>query len=326
MATTLSGGTTPKPGSGSAWSAAWSATPFGTGAPARLTACPAPAKLNLFLHITGRRPDGYHLLQTVFQLLDHGDLLDFTVRDDGAIRRASVLSDVAEESDLTVRAARLLQAAVYSKTGHLPPGADIKIDKRLPMGGGLGGGSSDAATTLMALNYLWRAGLSRAELMALGVQLGADVPFFLFGSNAFAEGIGEALRAVDTPACWYVVIEPGVVVPTKRIFGATHLTRNSKPVKIADFSRAPDGFGKNDLQDTASALYAPVAEAIALLGKFGNARMTGSGACVFCAFATEDLAEAALAATRREMEGTMPAQSRAWKAAALQQHPLAALR
>src|SRR5471030_1803195 len=156
--------------------------------------CPAPAKLNLFLHITGRRADGYHLLQTVFQLLDHGDTLHFNLRDDNAIRRVTELEGVPEQQDLIIRAARLLQAEVLRRTGALPRGVDIAIDKVLPMGGGLGGGSSDAATTLMALNHLWQAGLNKQELMALGLPLGADIPFFIFGETAFAEGVGEALQ------------------------------------------------------------------------------------------------------------------------------------
>ena len=292
--------------------------------PRSLVNCPAPAKLNLFLHVTGRRADGYHLLQTVFQLLDYGDVLHFTMRDDGIVRRVSTLEGVSEEDDLTVRAARLLQAAIKEHTGRPAPGADIDVDKHLPLGGGLGGGSSDAATTLMALNHLWNGGLSREALMALGLQLGADVPFFIFGCNAFAEGIGEVLAAVDTPASWYVVLEPGVIVPTAEIFGATGLTRNTKPVRIADFSRAPAGFGKNDLQEVASALHAPIAEAIAWLAQFGNARMTGSGG-----FGNEQQADAALAATVAKILAATPDKAaatwKAWKAEALVQHPLAYL-
>ena len=298
--------------------------------PARMENCAAPAKLNLFLHVTGRRADGYHLLQTVFQLIDHGDLLHFTRRDDGVVRRIGTVAGVAEADDLTVRAARLLQAEI-ARYGDQPvpvPGADIEIDKRLPMGGGLGGGSSDAATTLMVLNYLWGAGLSRQALMALGLQLGADVPFFIFGQNAFAEGIGEALVVVETPDCWYVVIEPGVMVPTSTIFNASRLTRDTKAVRIADFSRAPIGFGKNDLQEVAAALHAPIAAAIAWLGRFGEARMTGSGACVFCAFGSEANADAAVTATRAMIAGAagevanQAEQWQAWKAKALKQHPL----
>lgn len=279
--------------------------------------CPAPAKLNLFLHVTGRREDGYHLLQTVFQLIDYCDTLDFDVREDGLICRRNALPGVAESDDLTVRAAKLLQTATRPAMGGKLLGVDIAVSKRLPMGGGLGGGSSDAATTLLALNHLWRTGLSTAELMKLGVQLGADVPFFLLGENAFAEGIGESLHAIATPKRWFVVIEPGVSIPTPTIFRSTDLTRDTKPVRITDFSDAPIGFGKNDLQAVAVKLFPPVAEAIEWLGKFGEARMTGSGACVFCSFESERDADKVLE--------QMPQRWKAWKAEALMKHPLSHL-
>jgi 4-diphosphocytidyl-2-C-methyl-D-erythritol kinase len=285
--------------------------------------CPAPAKLNLFLHVTGRRADGYHLLQTAFQLVDHGDTLHFDLREDGAIRRVTDLAGVPEEQDLIVRALRLLQAEFLRRHGRMPPGVDVAIDKRLPMGGGLGGGSSDAATALMAVNHLWQAGLDRDDLMALGLPLGADIPFFIFGENAFAEGVGERLQPLATPDCWYVVIEPGVAVPTAAIFCAGDLTRDSKPVKITDFSRHltiesdRKGFGKNDLQSVATRLFPPVAEAVEWLKNYGDARMTGSGACVFCAFANEAQAAAVLA--------EMPPKWRAWKAKSLKRHPMRAL-
>lgn len=277
--------------------------------------CLAPAKLNLFLHVVGRRPDGYHLLQTAFQLLDHGDLLDFHLRDDGEIRRITDLPGVPEESDLVIRAARLLQAT-------LPPGrvrgADIAVTKRLPMGGGLGGGSSDAATTLLALNHLWEAGKSREELMALGLSLGADVPFFLFGRNAFAEGVGERLTPIDGLDCWFVVIEPGVAVPTPEIFRAPDLTRDSNPVTMPDFSETlQNGFGKNDLQAVAARLFPEVAAAIAWLAEYGKARMTGSGACVFMPCDSETQADRVLSEA--------PERWKAWKARGIRQHPLAGL-
>jgi 4-diphosphocytidyl-2-C-methyl-D-erythritol kinase len=282
--------------------------------------CPAPAKLNLFLHVNGRRADGYHLLQTVFQLIDHGDTLHYTLRDDSALRRVTDLPGVPEESDLIIRAARLLQAEVLRRSGALPRGVDIAIDKVLPMGGGVGGGSSDAATTLMVLNKLWNAGLDKDELMALGLPLGADIPFFIFGETAFAEGVGEALRPVRAPECWYVVIEPGVAVPTAAIFCSEHLTRDTPPVIITDFSSYLEnqtglkGYGKNDLQQVATSLFPPVAEAIEWLGAHGDARMTGSGACVFCAVASQAEADAVLK--------QVPARWTAWKAQALTRHPL----
>jgi 4-diphosphocytidyl-2-C-methyl-D-erythritol kinase len=288
-----------------------------------LHACPAPAKLNLFLHVTGRRPDGYHLLQTVFQLIGRGDTLDFELRSDGLICRTTDVPGVPHEHDLIVRALGLLQAEHQRRHGVAPPGIDVAIDKQLPMGGGLGGGSSDAATALMVANVLWNSALSQQELMALALPLGADIPFFIFGQTAFAEGVGEALQAVDGPQCWYVVIEPGVAVPTAAIFCAEHLTRDTKPVRIADFSRHlmsrtdSGGFGKNDLQAVASALFPPVAEALEWLGSFGDARMTGSGACVFCAFSSESEADT----VRRQV----PLVWQAWIAPALAQHPLRAV-
>ena len=291
--------------------------------PTSLHDCPAPAKLNLFLHVNGRRADGYHLLQTVFQLVDHGDTLHFDLRTDGQIRRTTDVPGVPEESDLVVRILRLLQAEHLRRHGRAAPGIDVAIDKILPMGGGLGGGSSDAATALMAVNRIWASGLSRQDMMALALPLGADIPFFIFGQSAFAEGVGEALQSVQTPDCWFVVIEPGVAVPTAAIFCSDHLTRSTKPVRIADFSRHLTSrtdlrqFGKNDLQAVASALFPPVAQAIEWLGSYGDARMTGSGACVFCAFSSESECDAVLAA--------MPAVWLAWKAQALARHPLHAV-
>lgn len=285
-----------------------------------LNNCPAPAKLNLFLHVTGRRPDGYHLLQTAFQLIDYGDILHFATRDDGVINRTNDIPGVPAASDLVVRAAQLLKAAAGKiDTSHL--GADISVEKRLPMGGGLGGGSSDAATTLIALNHLWQTGFSRIELMRLGLQLGADVPFFIFGQNAFAEGVGEDLTPLDTPDCWYVVIEPGVSVPTAAIFSNPDLTRNTKAVRMSDFSRAPIGFGKNDLQFVATKLFPPIDEAINWLRQYGEARMTGSGACVFCAFQHEHQADEVLQAVRKSGS----AQWKAWKAKSIERHPLSGL-
>lgn len=271
--------------------------------------CPAPAKLNLFLHVTGRRADGYHLLQTAFQLIDQTDLLDFYSNADGQIQRLNQLDGVAAEDDLVIRAARLLQQQTGSKLG-----AAIRLHKRLPMGGGLGGGSSDAATTLIALNHLWQTGLKRQELMALSLQLGADVPFFVFGQNAFAEGVGEELQPLSTPARYFVVIQPGVQVPTPLIFKDQGLTRNTPAVRIADFPSNAAANWKNDLQAVASRLFPEVDKALVALAKYGDAKMTGSGACVFCAFATLDAAQQALQELRNDWQ--------AWIAKSLDFHPM----
>jgi 4-diphosphocytidyl-2-C-methyl-D-erythritol kinase len=263
--------------------------------------------------VVGRRDDGYHLLQSVFQLIDLQDTLHFDLRDDERIVRVTDLADVPEADDLVIRAAKLLKTAASSR-GQSVCGVDIGLDKRIPMGGGLGGGSSDAATVLLALNHLWQLGMSRAELMHLGVQLGADVPFFLLGQNAFAEGIGEQLLALSLPSAWYVVIHPGVAVPTPLVFGAAELTRNTKVVKIADFSASPLGFGKNDLQAVVVNAFPAVAEAIKWLSHHGEARMTGSGACVFARFESESDAEVIL--------NQLPAQWRGWAVRSLNDHPL----
>ncbi|MBP0599974.1 4-(cytidine 5'-diphospho)-2-C-methyl-D-erythritol kinase [Herbaspirillum sp. LeCh32-8] len=280
-----------------------------------LNACPAPAKLNLFLHVTGRRPDGYHLLQSAFQLIDRCDTLDFTVRDDSAIVRTNDIPGVPAQSDLVVRAANLLREAA----GRPELGASITVHKILPMGGGLGGGSSDAATTLLALNHLWQTGFTRQELMDIGLKLGADVPFFIFGRNAFAEGVGEALSPLETADCWYVVVEPGVSVPTATIFSSKVLTRDTEAVRIADFPDATkqlvSSFGKNDLEMVATAHFPEIADVIQWLSKFGNARMTGSGACVFSAFEHEHEAD--------EVLKQLPSRWIGWKAKAMQEHPLA---
>ena len=274
--------------------------------------CQAPAKLNLFLHVTGRRADGYHLLQTAFQLIDRCDTLEIEVRADSRIVRSNDIPGVPAESDLIVRAAQLLQRHTGCKQG-----ANLTLHKILPMGGGLGGGSSDAASTLIALNHLWQTGLSKTDLMALGLQLGADVPFFIFGENAFAEGVGEELCAIQTPERWFVVIEPGVQVPTPAIFSAKELTRDTKPVRIADFSSTAEMFWKNDLQTVACALFPEVDEAVTWLSQFGNAKMTGSGACVFCAFADESAADKVI--------NQVPERWTSWKAKALSRHPMADL-
>lgn len=282
----------------------------------QLIDCAAPAKLNLFLHVVGRRADGYHLLQSVFQLIDLHDTLHFRLREDQAIVRSTEIDGVAAEQDLSVRAARLLQSEAQTR-GIDVAGVEIAIEKRLPMGGGIGGGSSNAATTLIALNHLWGIGLSRMDLMRLGLALGADVPFFLGGGNAFVEGIGERLTPVQTAPCWFVLIHPGVSVPTPLIFQSPELTRDSKVVKIADFSDRLPGFGRNDLQAVAARAFPPVADALDWLSHRADARMTGSGAGVFASFASESDAAATLQ--------QVPAQWRAWKAKALAEHPMAHL-
>ncbi|NJM12760.1 MAG: 4-(cytidine 5'-diphospho)-2-C-methyl-D-erythritol kinase [Synechococcaceae cyanobacterium SM1_2_3] len=250
-------------------------------------AWPAPAKLNLMLRIVGRRADGYHLLQTVFQFLDCGDWLWFEPRTDGSIIRASEIPGIPLDADLTVRAARLLQ-----QTAGVSHGATIRIAKQLPMGSGLGGGSSDAATTLIALNYHWRTGLTQMELAALGLTLGADVPVFVHGQAAWAEGVGEQLTPVELDQPWFVVLTPACHVATGAVFNDPELTRNSPLITIADFLA---GAGGNDCETVVYRRYPEVAAAAAWLAQFGAARLTGTGACVFAAFKDEASAESVLA-------------------------------
>jgi len=273
---------------------------------------PAPAKLNLFLHVTGRRSDGYHILESLFVALDFGDTLALTRRDDGAIVRTSGAPGVAVEADLAVRAARALQQE--TATGY---GVDIAIDKRIPQGGGLGGGSSDAATVLLALNRLWRLGLSREALMRIGLTLGADVPFFVFGAPAIVRGIGERLTAVSLPPLWVSVLVSPIAVATASIFAAPELTRATPSVKMDVFS---EGYGRNDLQTVAVARFPDIATTLARLAlRSPTARMTGSGGCVFAWFASEAEAAAALAAVKDAAPG-----ARGFVARTLARHPLAA--
>lgn len=240
---------------------------------------PAPAKLNLFLHVTGRRADGYHTLQTLFQFLDLADHLRFTITPDGQVSRATDLPGVPEAADLCVRAARMLQAA--SACAH---GVRISLTKHLPVGGGLGGGSSDAATTLLALNHLWDIHMPVPELAALALRLGADVPVFIHGHAAWAEGIGEQLTAMDPPQPWYVVLVPPVQVSTAAVFQSGELTHPSTAITIRDFHA---GRGRNDLEPVVCRLYPQVHKALQWLSHYGQARMTGSGACVFLPVETE---------------------------------------
>jgi 4-diphosphocytidyl-2-C-methyl-D-erythritol kinase len=274
---------------------------------------PAPAKLNLMLRVVGRRPDGYHLLQTVFRLIEYGDEVRLAVRADGLVRRLQPTPGVPEGDDLAVRAARLLKTA--SGTPH---GADIAVIKRVPLGAGLGGGSSDAATTLIALNHLWSTGLTRAELQALAAGLGADIPFFVFGESAFAEGIGEVLQPIALPPAWYVVLTPQIEVSTARVFAHPDLKRDSKPIKMQAFSAGGSlTCAANDLQSLVCRLYPEVARHLDWLQRHGPVLMTGSGASVFCAFESEDAALAVLAQRPAGMQGFV--------ARGLDRHPLHAL-
>ena len=269
---------------------------------------PAPAKLNLFLRITGRRADGYHELQTVFRLLEWGDTLRLRVRTDGRIERhGESVAGVAAADDLTVRAANLLQSAA-----NIGKGADIAIEKRIPAGGGFGGGSSDAATVLVALNVLWGAGLDSEELAALGLQIGADVPVFVHGRNAWAEGVGERLQPIELPPAWYLLADPGVHAPTAGLFQAPDLTRNAVPATISDFVSGTE-LG-NAFEPVLRAREPAVEAMFGALSQVGRPRLTGSGSGCFVEFATRESAEAALSA--------LPTGIKAWVAAGAARSPL----
>jgi 4-diphosphocytidyl-2-C-methyl-D-erythritol kinase len=244
---------------------------------------PAPAKLNLFLHITGRRPDGYHLIQTVFQFIDYCDMLSFDVRDDEEIRCTHEIPGITPDKDLIFRAARMLQQASGTRLG-----ADIRVDKKIPLGGGLGGGSSDAATTLVALNALWDTALPKSQLMELGLQLGADIPVFIAGQASWAEGIGEKLTPLLLQEPWYVVIIPPCPVDTAEVFNKPELTRDCHPIRIENFL---SGQGVNVCEPVVCKGYPPVAHALEWLSKFAEARMSGTGACVFAPFSESKLAD-----------------------------------
>lgn len=259
------------------------------------TGWPAPAKLNLTLRILGRRADGYHRLQTLFQFLDVGDDLHLTVRPDGQIRLLIPVPGVPDEENLVVRAARLLQAVTGCQLG-----VDLRLDKRLPQGGGLGGGSSDAATTLVALNQLWGTGLGEDELAELGLALGADVPVFVRGRAAWGEGVGERLTPVMVPECWFLVLTPPCLVTTADVFRHPKLTRNSPSITIADFISGDD---RNDCLEVVRGGYPPVARAIDWLDGFARARLTGTGACVFASFNSRAEAEAVLLQAPAELPG-----------------------
>jgi 4-diphosphocytidyl-2-C-methyl-D-erythritol kinase len=246
------------------------------------TAWPAPAKLNLFLHITGRRADGYHLLQTVFQFIQLQDEIDFTVLDSDEVRRSSEMPGVNAEDDLVVRAARMLKEKTGCKLG-----VDINVTKSIPEGGGLGGGSSDAATTLVALNELWKTGLSLEELGRMGLSLGADVPIFVHAHAAWAEGVGENLMPIEPQESWYLVIHPGCSVATQTVFNAEDLTRNTAAITIRDFL---EGGGRNDCELVVRNHYEKVAKALDWLGQFAPVKLTGTGACLFAPFSEEQQA------------------------------------
>ena len=268
---------------------------------------PAPAKLNLFLHVLGRRADGYHELQTVFQLIGLYDTIDIAVREDGVIARPNGPAGVPEDEDLVVRAARALKEATGTGLG-----ASISIKKSIPMGGGLGGGSSDAATTLLALNAMWRTGLTSAQIAAIGLNLGADVPVFVAGRSAWAEGVGERLTPVTLGGdSWYLVLFPGVAVPTAAVFQAAELTRNSPPTTMRGFLETG---GRNDCEEVVRARFPAVAEALDWLARHAPARLTGTGSCVFAKFAN--------AAAAERIAARVPDTWRAYVARGLDESPL----
>jgi 4-diphosphocytidyl-2-C-methyl-D-erythritol kinase len=276
----------------------------------------APAKINLFLHITGQRTDGYHLLQTVFRLLDLFDKIYLKTTNDGVIKRVNDVPNVPAEQDLCIQAAKLLQQHT-----QCPMGVEIMVEKHIPMGGGLGGGSSDGATVLLALNRLWQLNLNRKELMSLGLKLGADVPFFIFGENAWAEGVGEQLEAIDLHDAYYVIANPNIHVSTKQIFANKQLTKNAIPKTMSDFSRAVNFQAynlsaefTNQLEKIVCIEYPAVLDCINWLSQFGDARMSGSGASVFLEVLDEK------AATK--ICNQMPNDFQGFVAKGLNQHPL----
>jgi len=271
---------------------------------------PAPAKLNLFLHVIGRREDGYHLLQTAFRFINHSDRLRFDITHNGVIRHANLISGLTEMDDLCVRAAKLLR----QRSGRESLGVEIHLEKNIPLGGGLGGGSSDAATTLIALNRLWGIDWERERLMALGLELGADIPVFIYGRNAFAEGVGEELYAVDLPSAWYVVLTPPVQISTAAVFTSKELTRNTIPIKMAAFSM---GQGHNDLEPVAMRMQPVIAEWLEWLKQqHGTTKvaMSGSGSCVFAEFSSESAA--------REVFWRLPGDMSGFVVSGLARHPL----
>ncbi len=281
----------------------------------------APAKINLFLHITGQRADGYHLLQTVFRLLDFYDIIYLKPTQTNTIKRVNDVAGIPEAQDLCIRAAKLLQQHAHCKLG-----VEIAVEKHIPMGGGLGGGSSDAATVLLALNRLWQLNLSRTELLSLSLQLGADVPFFIYGTNAWAEGIGEQLQPVKLRDAYYVVLNPNVHVSTAQIFANKQLTKNAIPKTMSGFSEMANSGGgtsvvgntnaefTNHLEKIVCNDYPPVLACLTWLKQFGDARMSGSGASVFLEVASEKIATELCNKTPKDVQGFV--------AKGLNQHPL----
>ena len=276
----------------------------------------APAKINLFLHITGQRPDGYHLLQTVFRLLDFYDTIYLKPTQTSVIKRVNTVEGVPEAQDLCVRAAKLLQEHTHCKLG-----VEILVEKNIPIGGGLGGGSSDAATVLMALNRLWALNLSRAELLSIGLKLGADVPFFIFGYNAWAEGVGEQLQKIILNDAYYIVLNPNIHVSTAQIFANKQLTKNANPKTMSDFSESSnsvsgnlaEGF-TNQLEKVVCNDYPAVLACIEWLKQFGDARMSGSGASVFLEVADKKIANDICSQKPKNIQGFV--------AKGLNQHPM----
>ena len=269
---------------------------------------PAPAKINLFLHITGRRDDGYHLLQTAFQFLDYGDSLNFRIRSDGVINRHTDIPGVPAEEDLVIRAARALQ-----ETSKTPLGVEIEIEKNLPMGGGLSGGSSEAVTTLVALNHLWKLNLSEEQLAEIGLTLGADVPVFVRGFAAWAEGVGENLTPINPPEPWFLVVIPPCHVSTAKIFSDSELTRDSRTIKIPAFLA---GHGENVCEPVVRKHFPDVDNALNWLSNFSQARMSGTGACIFAPFDSKVEAE--------QVMTKMPSNWKAFVTKGLNQSPLLA--
>jgi 4-diphosphocytidyl-2-C-methyl-D-erythritol kinase len=270
---------------------------------------PAPGKLNLFLHVVGRRADGYHLLQTAFQFIDLADRIRLFRRPPGIVERLVDLPGVAAEDDLVIRAARLLARVA----DHRGPGVAIEVTKRLPMGGGVGGGSSDAATVLVALNEVWGLGLPEERLAGIGLELGADVPVFVGGRACWGEGVGERLTPMDPPERWYVLVHPGVPVATADVFKAPELTRDSPTITIRGFLTSG---GRNDCEPVVRERFPVVAEALDWLGRWAPARLTGTGACVYAAMADE--------AAARHVLAHLPARWTGWAVRGINRSPLAA--